>query len=871
MNDFSDIPARMTLPVATLLEASTRRRLSDDEVRMLTTHASAAALFVQAARLRDLGHGDVLSYSRKVFIPLTHLCRDVCHYCTFATTPRKGQRAFLSAEQVLEIAQSGERAGCHEALFTLGDKPELRYTVASEELAELGHKTTLSYLAQMCELVLRETTLLPHVNPGVMSREEIAMLRKVSVSQGIMLENVSTRLTERGGAHFGSPDKVPALRLETLRQAGELKVPFTTGILIGIGETRAERVDSLLAIRSLHEEYGHIQEVIIQNFRAKPSTKMAAADEPDLNDLMWTLAMARVVFGPTMNLQAPPNLTPDSYAKLIAAGLNDWGGVSPVTPDHVNPEMPWPEIERLRANTLKAGKMLVERLAVYPDYCRDAAAWQDPVLVARVLQSVDGEGFARTDDWSPGQIGPVPALSAGGKPGNLIKNCDVAFPSSPPFSRREKGQDLPLPLGEGTRVRESPWTATIGTVFTIGGNQAITRILDTAAIGQELSEHDIVTLFRARGPQFEAVCAAADELRQHTVGDTVRYVVNRNINYTNVCAYRCSFCAFSKGKAADDLRGTPYDLDLGEVARRVEEAWARGATEVCMQGGIHPDYTGETYLALCRAVNQAVPRMHVHAFSPLEVWHGAQTLNISVDEFVHRLREAGLGTLPGTAAEILDDEVRRVICPDKLNTEQWLQVIEASHHAGFKTTATIMFGHVDQYEHWARHLLRVRALQARTGGFTEFVPLPFVHMEAPMYRLGKARKGPTFRETVLMHAVARLVLHPLIPNIQVSWVKMGAEGVRTCLQAGANDLGGTLMNESISRAAGTCHGQEMPPREMDKLIASCARVPQQRTTLYATAPEDQRQRSYLAETLTPIVLPPAGKRARIRPIKEVIQ
>ena len=801
----------MTQSKAALAEESTQRRLSDEELRALALQAPLDALLARASRLRDYGHGDVLSYSRKVFIPLTHLCRDVCHYCTFATTPRKGRRAYLSAGQVLEIARAGERAGCHEALFTLGDKPEMRYRVAREELARLGHPTTLSYLAEMCALVLRETKLLPHVNPGVMSRDEIAMLRKVSVSQGIMLENVSARLTERGGAHFGSPDKAPELRLETLRQAGELKVPFTTGILIGIGETRAERIDSLLAIRALHEEYGHIQEVIIQNFRAKAATKMAGAAEPDLDDLMWTLAMARIIFGPAMNLQAPPNLTPDSYAKLIAAGLNDWGGVSPVTPDHVNPEMPWPEIERLRAHTENAGKVLVERLAVYPAYVRDVSRWQDQALAVRVLQAVDGEGFARTDDWSPGQTGAPPVRRTGGAPS---REC--------------------------------------------------ARILSAAAGGDALHERDIVTLFRARGAQFEAVCATADALRQRTVGDTVRYVVNRNINYTNVCAYRCSFCAFSKGKAADSLRGTPYDLDLDEVVRRAGEAWERGATEVCMQGGIHPDYTGETYLALCRAVKAALPRMHVHAFSPLEVWHGAQTLGLSVDEFVLRLRDAGLGTLPGTAAEILDDEVRREICPDKLNTEQWLQVIEASHRAGFKTTATIMFGHVDNYEHWARHLLRIRALQARTGGFTEFVPLPFVHMEAPMYRQGRARKGPTFRETVLMHAVARLVLHPLIPNIQVSWVKLGAEGVRTCLQAGANDLGGTLMNESISRAAGTCHGQEMPPENMDDLIVSCGRVAQQRTTLYGTAPEDQRARSYAAPTLTPVILLPAGKRARIQ-------
>jgi FO synthase len=809
----------MSEPVATLLEKSTHRRLSDEEARQVALQAGEDALILQASRLRDLGHGDVVSYSRKVFIPLTRLCRDVCHYCTFATTPREGVRAYLSPEEVLEIARAGERAGCHEALFTLGDKPELRYGPARKELAKLGHPTTLSYLAEMCALLLRETSLLPHVNPGVMSREEVAMLRRVSVSQGIMLENISTRLGERGGVHYGSPDKAPAARMETMRHAGELKVPFTTGILIGIGETREERIDSLLAIRALHESHGHIQEVIIQNFRAKSATKMAQAPEPDLDDLMWTLAVARLCFGPAMNLQAPPNLTPDSYTRLIAAGLNDWGGVSPVTPDHVNPEAPWPQIVRLRENTERAGKVLVERLAAYPSYCTDAATWQDPTLVSRVLRATDTEGFARTDNWSPGQIEPPTAPD----PARTIRSN----------SRRARA------------------------------NTEIERILANAFDGACLPEADIVRLFQARGPQFEAVCAAADELRRRSVGDVVRYVVNRNINYTNVCSFRCQFCAFSKGKLSENLRGLPYDLALEEVVRRAREAWERGATEVCMQGGIHPDYTGETYLMLCRAVKSALPHMHVHAFSPLEVSHGAQSLGLTVGVFLRRLHDAGLGTLPGTAAEILDDEVRRLICPDKLTTDQWLQVIEDAHRVGFRTTATIMFGHIDRYEHWARHLLRIRSLQARTHGFTEFVPLPFVHLEAPMYLKGKARKGPTFRETVLMHAVARLALHPLIPNVQVSWVKMGVEGVRACLQAGANDLGGTLMNESISRAAGTCHGQEMPPQRMDELIGSCGRVAQQRTTLYLASPLEQRERSYAANALEPIVQSPAGKRARI--------
>jgi len=516
-------------------------RLSDAEIHRVARDADLDELVAEATRVRDLGHGDVISYSRKVFIPLTRLCRDVCHYCTFAQPPSKGVPSYLSPEEVLAIARAGEQAGCHAALFTLGDRPELRYPAAREELARRGHATTLSYLEEMCALVLRETSLLPHINPGVMTREEIAKLRRVSVSQGLMLENVSARLSEEGGPHHGSPDKVPAVRLATLRFAGELNVPFTTGILIGIGETREERVDSLLAIRTIHEEFGHIQEVIVQNFRAKPATRMAGAAEPDLTDLMWTLAVARLVFGPEMNVQAPPNLSPGSYPRLVAAGLNDWGGVSPVTPDHVNPEAPWPHLARLKEHTEKTGHLLVERLAVYPSYCRAAAAWQDPLLVPRVVRAMDTEGYARTDRWSPGQI-----------------------------------EDLP-----SAAVTDS-----------LRATGAIERVIADAYEGATLSESDIVRLFGARGSQLEAVCTAADELRRRTVGDLVRYVVNRNINYTNVCSYRCQFCAFSKGKLSENLRGLPYDLELEEVARRTEEAWNRGATEVCMQGGIKPEYTG---------------------------------------------------------------------------------------------------------------------------------------------------------------------------------------------------------------------------------------------------------------------------------------
>jgi FO synthase len=770
------------------------------------------ALMQVAAALRDTGHGALVSYSRKVFIPLTQLCRDVCHYCTFAHPPRRGERVYLTRDEVLEIARAGAKAGCHEALFTLGDKPEARYRAARDELAALRHETTLSYLAEMAALVLKETGLLPHLNPGLLTRGDLERLRKVSVSQGIMLETASERLSQRGGPHFGSPDKLPARRLATIAAAGEAAVPFTSGILIGIGETRRERIEALLALRDLHQRYGHIQEIIVQNLRAKPGTKMAGAADPDEADHLWTIALARLIFGPAMNLQAPPNLMPDAIEAMIGAGINDWGGVSPVTPDHVNPEAPWPALDLLAERTAGAGKLLVERLAIYPEYALQPAKWLDPALRAPMLRLVDGQGLARTDPWTPG---------AGIEP--------------PARGRRHAIPALTTPL---------------------------TPILDRATAGEGLTEAEIVTLFQARGDAFDLVCATADRLRQQMNGDTVSYVVTRNINYTNICYFRCQFCAFSKGKLSENLRGRPYDLDWSEIVRRCEEAWDRGATEVCLQGGIHPEYTGATYLGICRAIKKAVPGLHIHAFSPLEIWQGAKTLGRTLPDFLAELRDAGLSSLPGTAAEILDDEVRAIICPDKIKTAEWLEVMEAAHKVGLRATVTIMFGHVERYEHWARHLLRVRALQARTGGFTEFVPLPFVPMEAPMYLKGTARLGPTFREAVLMHAVARLALHPLIPNIQNSWVKLGAAGAAACLNAGCNDLGGTLMNESISRAAGASFGQEMPPEAMEELIRSLGRTPRQRRTLYGDAPTDRYAASFGAAPLLDPINTPARKYER---------
>ena len=763
-----------------------------------------------AARERRRGNG-LVTYSPKVFVPLTTLCRDVCGYCTFARPPRRGERAYLSADEVLAIARAGAAAGCTEALFTLGDKPELRYKVAREELRALGCETTIEYLAQVAGLVLSETGLLPHLNPGLMTRADLELLRPVSASMGIMLETTAERLAARGGPHgvgphWASPDKLPAARLETIGLAGELRIPFTSGILIGIGETRAERVDALLALADLHERHGHLQEVIVQNFRAKPGTRMAEQPEPSLDEHLWTIAAARLLLPDDVSVQAPPNLAYDDFPGLLDAGIDDWGGVSPVTIDYVNPEAPWPERERLAAATRSRGLELAPRLPVYPPFLD--AEWLDPHVLPTALRSSDALGLAREDRWHPGESGGVPF--------------------------------------------------------------AVTRDALPVDTSDELGEEELVRLFAARGEERQRVFAAADRLRRDVCGDEVSYVVTRNIQYTNVCYFRCGFCAFSKGRLAANLRGAPYLVPLEEIVRRSREAWERGATEVCLQGGIHPAFTGDYYASVVEAIRREVPELHIHAFSALEVWQGAATLGVELEPYLERLRSLGLGSLPGTAAEILDDEVRAVICPDKVTTAQWLAVHEAAHRVGLRSNVTIMFGHVESPRNWARHLLRAREQQRLSGGFTEFVPLPFVHMEAPMWLRGRARSGPTFGETLLLHAVARLALHPEITNIQASWVKLGPRGVGEVLQAGVNDLGGTLMNESISRAAGSEHGQELAPEAMEALIHAAGRVPRQRTTLYGDAPAECRARSFAAGPLAEPQNPPvqdAGLKAPPRLVR----
>ncbi|MFI9309775.1 bifunctional FO biosynthesis protein CofGH [Streptomyces triculaminicus] len=812
----------------------------------------ASAARVRDAGLEAAGRPGVITYSKSVFIPLTRLCRDKCHYCTFATVPGKLRRAghgmFMSPDEVLAIARRGAELGCKEALITLGDKPEDRWPEAREWLEAEGYDDTIAYVRAMAIRILEETGLLPHLNPGVMSWTDFQRLKPVSPSMGMMLETTATRLwSEPGGPHHGSPDKEPAVRLRVLEDAGRSSVPFTSGLLIGIGETYEERADSLFALRRVSRAYHGIQELIMQNFRAKPDTAMRGMPDAEMDELVATVAVARHIMGPSACLQAPPNLVDDEYARLIGAGIDDWGGVSPLTPDHVNPERPWPQIEELAERSAAAGFELKERLAVYPEFVLRGEPWLDPRLLPHVRALADPEtGLARPDavvEGHPWQE-PEEVFVPSGRT-DLHRTVDTEGRTA------DRRDDFDEVYGDWEALREAAAPGMVPERIDTDVREALSQAADDPT---RLTDAQALALLHADGPALDALCGIADDLRRATVGDDVTYIVTRNINFTNVCYTGCRFCAFAQRRTDADA----YTLSLDQVADRAQQAWDVGAVEVCMQGGIHPDLPGTAYFDVARAVKERVPDMHVHAFSPMEIVNGATRTGLSLREWLAAAKEAGLDTIPGTAAEILDDEVRWVLTKGKLPTATWIEVVKTAHELGIRSSSTMMYGHVDQPRHWLGHLRTLAEIQKETGGFTEFVTLPFIHTNAPVYLAGIARPGPTHRDNRAVTAMARVLLHPHITNIQTSWVKLGADGAAEMLRSGANDLGGTLMEETISRMAGSSYGSYRSIHDLVAIAEKAGRPARPRTTVYGTVSQERQDAALASDGHLPELLPVLG-------------
>ncbi|NUK26136.1 bifunctional FO biosynthesis protein CofGH [Streptomyces lunaelactis] len=810
---------------------------------------AASAARVRDAGLEAAGRSGVITYSKSVFIPLTRLCRDKCHYCTFATVPgklrREGHGMFMSPDEVLDIARRGAELGCKEALITLGDKPEDRWPEAREWLEAEGYDDTIAYVRAMAIRILEETGLLPHLNPGVMSWTDFQRLKPVAPSMGMMLETTATRLwSEPGEPHYGSPDKEPAVRLRVLEDAGRSSVPFTSGLLIGIGENHEERADSLFALRRVSRAYHGIQELIIQNFRAKPDTAMRGMPDAELDELVATVAVARHIMGPSACLQAPPNLVAGEYARLIGAGIDDWGGVSPLTPDHVNPERPWPRIDELAEQSAAAGFRLEERLCVYPEFVRRGEPWLDPRLLPHVRALVDEEtGLAREDVKPVGLPWQEPdeGFTASGRT-DLHRTIDTTGRTS------DRRDDFDEVYGDWEALREAAVPGMVPSRIDTDVRQALGQAADDPT---KLTDDEALALLHADGPALDALTRIADELRRDVVGDDVTYIVTRNINFTNVCYTGCRFCAFAQRRTDADA----YTLSLDQVADRAEQAWQVGAVEVCMQGGIHPDLPGTAYFDIARAVKERVPGMHVHAFSPMEVVNGATRTGLSIREWLTSAKEAGLDSIPGTAAEILDDEVRWILTKGKLPTATWIEVVRTAHELGIRSSSTMMYGHVDQPRHWLGHLRTLARIQQETGGFTEFVTLPFIHTNAPVYLAGIARPGPTTRDNRAVTAMARLLLHPHITNIQTSWVKLGTEGAAEMLRSGANDLGGTLMEETISRMAGSSYGSYRSIQGLIAIAEEAGRPARPRTTLYGEVPQERMRAATASDGHLPELLP----------------